>query len=407
VSGTWPARRLKYLVAINAHSLPEDTPPDFEFRYLDIGAVGRGALVAEPEVTMFGDAPSRARRLVVARDTIVSTVRTYLRAVWPVSGDTSDLVVSTGFAVLTPGPAVDARFLGWAAQSNVVIEEIVARSVGVSYPAINGLEIGDIPVPLPSLPRQRAIADYLDAETARLDRSVAAIHRSLELLTERRKSLIVAAFSRAGDGSRGTTVRAIADPLLGRQRSPDQATGPHMVPYLRAANVKDGRLDLSDVMEMNFSPAEQRRFALVPGDVLITEGAGSLAAVGANAVWSVELDGVICFQNTLVRLRPKPGSDPRFVAWWARYAYESGLLGAVAGGANIYHLGVETVRTLPAWTPPLEVQSRVADQLDWEVASLQRQAAIRERQIKLLLERRQALITAAVTGQLEIPAVAA
>jgi type I restriction enzyme S subunit len=57
-----------------------------------------------------------------------------------------------------------------------------------------------------------------------------------------------------------------------------------MVPYLRAANIKDGYLDLSDIKEMNFTPDEQRVFSLNPGDVLVSEGAGSLQAVGASAV---------------------------------------------------------------------------------------------------------------------------
>ena len=72
-----------------------------------------------------------------------------------------------------------------------------------------------------------------------------------------------------------------------------------MVPYLRAANVKDGSLDLTDVKTMDFDLAEQAKYALKPGDMLVTEGAGSLAAVGASAVWSGEIDGVVCFQNTL------------------------------------------------------------------------------------------------------------
>lgn len=139
-----------------------------------------------------------------------------------------------------------------------------------------------------------------------------------------------------------------------------------MVPYLRAANVKDGRLDLSDVKEMDFTPTEQRVFALKPGDVLVTEGAGSLAAVGASAVWSGELDGTVCFQNTLLRLRPAPGIDPRFLMWWARHAYGSGLFAAAAGGVNIYHLGAETVRALPATVPPLRTQRAIADYLDAE-----------------------------------------
>ena len=120
----------------------------------------------------FAEAPARARRLVQSGDTIVSTVRTYLRAVWPVQGETGDLIVSTGFAVLSPGPRLDCRYLGWVAQSDPVIEEIVARSVGVSYPAINGSEIGDIPVQGETVPEiketvQRAYAGIEQAMAKR------------------------------------------------------------------------------------------------------------------------------------------------------------------------------------------------------------------------------------------------
>lgn len=62
-------------------------------------------------------------------------------------------------------------------------------------------------------------------------------------------------------------LRAYADVVLGRQRSPQHDSGPFMTPYLRAANVKDGELDLSDVKEMKFDPIERQRFALAPGDV--------------------------------------------------------------------------------------------------------------------------------------------
>lgn len=160
---------LKHLVRINERSLPETTEPDFEFRYVDIGSIGRGVLLEEPERLTFADAPSRARRLVRTGDTIISTVRTYLRAVWLVREPTSDLVVSTGFAVLSPGPQLNSRYLGWLAQSSLVVESVVARSVGVSYPAVNASEIGDLRIPLITRNSQEAIADFLDAETTRID----------------------------------------------------------------------------------------------------------------------------------------------------------------------------------------------------------------------------------------------
>jgi hypothetical protein len=117
------------------------------------------------------------------------------------------------------------------------------------------------------------------------------------------------------------TLRGVAEVVLGRQRTPQQADGPHMVPYLRAANVRDGQLDLIDVMSMNFSPSEQQIFSLRSGDVLVTEGSGSLSTVGASAAWSGELRGTVCFQNTLLRMRPKQNAiDGRFLLWWARAA---------------------------------------------------------------------------------------
>ncbi|MTK04240.1 hypothetical protein [Micromonospora sp. CP22] len=126
-------------------------------------------------------------------------------------------------------------------------------------------------------------------------------------------------------------LRSVAEVTLGRQRSPQHAEGPFMVKYLRAANVKDGTLDLSDVKSMNFTPDEQRIFGLRPGDVLVTEGSGSLSSVGASAVWQGEIDEMVCFQNTLLRMRPRSEMmDGRFLGWWAQSAFGSGLFASLA-----------------------------------------------------------------------------
>ncbi|WP_075740042.1 restriction endonuclease subunit S [Actinoalloteichus fjordicus] len=150
-----------------------------------------------------------------------------------------------------------------------------------------------------------------------------------------------------------------------------------MVPYLRAANVKDGQLVLSDVKMMNFSPAEQAIFKLRAGDVLVTEGSGSLGAVGASAVWNEEIPGTICFQNTLVRLRPRPEiTDARYLGWWARGAYLSGDFASIASGANIYHLSADRIKGLAAPLPPIGEQRRIADFLDVELARIDQLAAL-------------------------------
>ncbi len=139
--------------------------------------------------------PSRARRLVQEGDTIVSTVRTYLRAIAPVCSPPPEMAVSTGFAVVRP-LKLDPGFSSWALREYGVIEEIVARSTGVSYPAINASEIGDLPLPLPPLDEQRAIAAFLDRETERIDALVAKKRMLIERLREYHTALITRTVTR-------------------------------------------------------------------------------------------------------------------------------------------------------------------------------------------------------------------
>lgn len=181
-------------------------------------------------------------------------------------------------------------------------------------------------------------------------------------------------------------LRAYAEVALGRQRSPVHERGDHMVRYLRAANVKDGELSLDDVKTMNFTPDEQRIYSLRTGDVLVTEGSGSLAAVGASAVWGGEIDGTVCFQNTLLRLRPGAGTDARYLAWWCRYAFGSGLFAAEATGANIYHLSANRVRAIGMARLGLAEQRAIADFLDVETARIDALITKKRRLITLLEE---------------------
>lgn len=164
------------------------------------------------------------------------------------------------------------------------------------------------------------------------------------------------------DGWRTTVLGDVVEVTIGRQRSPKHATGDDLVPYLRAANVKDGRIDIGGVLEMNFTPAEQVVFALRAGDVLVTEGCGSLRELGASARWQGEIPGVVCFQNTLLRLRSIGDvTDPLFVEIWARHAHHSGLFARVASGTNIFHIGATRAKQIPILLPSIEDQRRIVD----------------------------------------------
>jgi type I restriction enzyme S subunit len=188
----WEVRRLKYTASINDEALSETTDPDYEFVYVDISSVDAAKGVVATEVYRFEDAPLRARRIVRDGDTIVSTVRTYLRAIAPIRDPDDNLIVSTGFAVVRPRK-LDSGYLSYALRSPFFVETVVSRSTGVSYPAINAPEVGNIGVSIPPLDEQCAIASFLDRETARIDALTEKINQSIETLHEYRVALISAA----------------------------------------------------------------------------------------------------------------------------------------------------------------------------------------------------------------------
>ena len=208
----WEVKRLKYLATINDEALPDTTPPDHEMQYVDIGSVDSVKGVTTSEPLTFESAPSRARRIVRDGDTIVSTVRTYLRAIAAIREPAENLVVSTGFAVVRPR-RMESGYLSYAARESRFVETVVARSVGVSYPAVNASEIATIPVPRPPAAEQRAIADYLDREMAKLDRLIGKVETAIERLREYRAALITAVVTGKVDvrGASGETGRAGAE----------------------------------------------------------------------------------------------------------------------------------------------------------------------------------------------------
>ena len=191
----WEVKRLKHLATVNDEALPETTDPGMEMAYVDIGNVDAIHGISRMEDMTFDDAPSRARRIVRQGDVIISTVRTYLRAIARIEATDANIVVSTGFAVIRPRQLED-RYLAYAVNAPHFIERVVANSVGVSYPAINASELACLDIAIPPLPEQRAIAAFLDRETARIDALVAKKERLIELLQEKRATLINHAVTR-------------------------------------------------------------------------------------------------------------------------------------------------------------------------------------------------------------------
>lgn len=187
----WEVRPLKHWASINSHTLSEQTPNDFEFYYIDIGTVSTGQLVREPQKMRFASAPSRARRILRDGDTVLSTVRTYLKAIWFVKLDGEKIVASTGFAVLTPRNETYPEFFTYVVQSQNFIDRVTANSIGTSYPAINETRLASLHIAIPpTSSEQGEILKYIEEHTRNISASIETTQNEIVLLREYRTRLI-------------------------------------------------------------------------------------------------------------------------------------------------------------------------------------------------------------------------
>lgn len=186
----WNIVRIKEMSLINEKSLSQETSDDYSFDYVDISGVTYGTEGFIKERITFKEAPSRARRIVRKGDTIISTVRTYLKAVTSINQEVFDLIVSTGFAVLSPKKNINPDYCSYLFKSEFIINEIAALSKGVSYPAINASVIGNLFFITPTIVEQTAIAKYLSRKTAQIDRKIDLLTQKAAKYTNFKESLI-------------------------------------------------------------------------------------------------------------------------------------------------------------------------------------------------------------------------
>ena len=402
-------RKLKYLATINEEALGEGTDVDFELQYVDIRNVDSSGRIGELATYRFEDAPSRARRRVRHGDVIVSTVRTYLQAIAGIQNPPANLIASTGFAVVRPRSDVfDANYCRYALREPEFLVEVERRSVGVSYPAINASDLAGIPIHIHSVPRQRAIADYLDRETARLDALVAAKERKLGLLAEKRRLLITRAVTCGLNPN--APLRESGMPWLGeipahweterarwlfRERNKRSDTGEEellTVSHLTGVTPRSEK----DVSMFEAATTEGYKICLA-GDLVINTLWAWMGAMGVSLV-----DGIVSPAYNVY----EPGArlDPSYVDALVRLSVFAQEVRRYSKGVwssrlRLYPEGFFAV-SIPV--PSLSEQREIVGYIENETRALDELRAATERTTVLLKERRAALIAAVVTGQIDV-----
>lgn len=242
------------------------------------------------------------------------------------------------------------EFLPFVLASDPFIEYANAEATGSMNPRLLWGPFQRYELALPPLDEQERLARLLWAVERHRRNQLSLVASTQRLLARMRADL----FEADHESVKASEAFKIT---IGRQRSPRHQEGPNIVPYLRSANVTATGIDVSDVKEMNFEPDEQARFALEPGDVLVSEASASASAVGMPSVWKGELPGVVCFQNTLLRFRAVKGKSlPGLVEQWCHWAFETGRFLAAASGTNIRHVGVRGASSMEVRLPSIERQ---------------------------------------------------
>lgn len=340
---------------------------------------------------------------------------------------------SVGFSGIMPRPmATTQDFVNWVCGPRILPDyllwiframkpEFDRLMMGSTHQTIYMPDAAQLKGPVPPLHTQRAIADFLDRKTAVIDTLIDKKQQLLARLAEKRAALINQAVTKGLDPNvpmKDSGIPWIGEipadwelgPLyayysvqLGKMLDAKNGLGEFERPYLRNANVQWDRIDTEDVKTMPFPPAEQYRFRLRAGDLLVCEGGANINVVGRAAIWSGEIEECY-YQKALHRLRPTSDSSlSRFMLYVLRAAVPMGVFIAEANANTVFHLTGEKLRAHRFPFPPIAEQRAIVHHLDTNLAVVGRCMETASSQVDRLREYRQALVTAAVTGQLEIP----
>jgi len=325
---------------------------------------------------------------------------------------------TTELHVLRPRPELNTRFLFYVAHSRRFLAEGTGSMQGVAgQKRVPESLIAGYVVDLPPVDEQTRIADSLDRETARIDGLIRHRRDLFRLLSLRRSAYLANAV--LGRLDRGVELTATGDPhvpelpqgwipvrlrsvateiTVGVVVTPAAFYADEGLPFLRGYNIRPGVVTDHDLAWISpESNAAHPKSILRPGDVLVVR-TGQAGAAAVVPDWAV---GGNCVDVLIVR--SAPSLRPTFLELVLNSELASRQVDTMSVGAIQSHFNVGALRDLHLPLPPLKEQDRLVALIEHEGAQSRHLMDAVDRQIALLGERRQALITAAVGGQINIP----
>lgn len=304
-----------------------------------------------------------------------------------------------------PGVSI-GRYVYYALQHAQADRQIELEVSTATLPHFTAEKVGRFRLPLPPLETQRAIADYLDRETAEVDAMSADLDEMEALLTERRGSVSTVLIGRLEGRSetRRVSLSVVAD-LISSNVDKKSREGELPVRLVNYTDVYYGDTLTSDAdyMRATATPEQIGRVGVRDGDVIFTKDSETADDIGIPAlVLNPDTDMVCGYHLTIARPR-RELVNPRYLYWTFMSGQAKSHWEQVANGVTRFSIGSSATSGLPVLLPPLEVQRRVADEIDRETAEIDAMLADITELRDLLAERRAAVIAAAVTGHIDVP----
>jgi len=416
----WSARRLKHLLAeplkYGANESAELDDPDLP-RFIRITDIDdNGSLrpstfkslpeeVARPYLLQDGD-------LLYARSG-ATVGKTFLYR------STLGLAAYAGYLIRARfrADAILPRFVYYFNQSDQYWNWLNSIFIQATIQNVSAEKYAGLVVPFPPLPEQRGIVDFLDRETARIDALVTKKRRLIELLEEKRTALISHAVTKGLDPNAPTkpsgvewfddiprhwTVKPLKHVVpkitVGIVITPAKFYEQEGVPCLRSLNISSQRIDKLGELVFISSEANvlHRKSIIREGDIVIVR----TGRTGAAALVTQDFDGANCVDLVIVR-RSEQGSPP-YLHYYINSLPATRQVEALSVGSLQAHYNTRTVGDLVVPLPPKEEQHRILDYLKRTTGHLERLAGHVQAAIDQLQEYRTALISAAVTGKIDV-----
>lgn len=408
----WEVIPIKYLARYNYDTLTESCSPDFEFNYIDIGSVTYGKGITTFQKFKFKDSPSRARRVVTPGDILISTVRTYLRAIACVNKSSIPQIASTGFLVLQADISkIHPHFLMYSVLSDNFICKVEANSVGISYPAINASQIVHFKLPIPQLSEQFLLVTYLDRQCSEIDALLSKTLSSIEEYKKLKQAVIT---------------QAVTKGVRGKREMKD--SGVEWIGEIPAEwSVQRIKTIFSIRNERNYLPLEQVNLislytdkgVVQHCDIEKTTGNKASNADGYKKVYPNDMivNIILCWMGAIGRSNYAGVTSPAYDVYVPSskieckfYHYYFRTLGfsgdCYKNGRGIMAMRWRTYsdqfRSIKVVVPPLEEQKEIVGYLDAKCAEIDGLIAKKEQLIKELESYKKSLIYEVVTRKREV-----